>query len=451
MEMAIIPSGNSKQYRSLSTPYRDLFTKKISFESPNKVMQSKWTTGKTKTFMELVAPGYVAEEHTVVTADEYILTVHRIRGSFWSPINKQKKPVVLFLHGMMAASDVWILRGPNEDLVYSLVDNGYDVWALNARGNYYSKRHRKLPTNDPRFWQFSWHEIAVYDVPATVDYILELTGQSKLSLIGHSMGGTVELVFLSELSEYNEKLNVAIAWAPVSLITHDVPGLINNFVFRYGNQLGKIFELLNVHEIFLRNLSTDNDIINKWLKFCNEPHIRKVCVKLYEYIFGVNDLEELDFSLLERARRHYPQGTSVQTLSHYRQIIVSRQFRRYDYGSIGNKLKYGSFVNSAYSLYKISAPFVIYYGLDDPLSTPKDIQALLNEIRHGVAKQIPYCKFGHLDFLLLNQTKYLYDNVIQEIKEYKIFKLLQTKITIINIMKFYNFLSLLPIKSSTSL
>lgn len=65
--------------------------------------------------MELVAPGYIAEEHTVVTADEYVLTIHRIRGSSWSPI-EDKKPVVLFLHGMMAASDVWILRGPNEDL-----------------------------------------------------------------------------------------------------------------------------------------------------------------------------------------------------------------------------------------------------------------------------------------------------------------------------------------------
>lgn len=45
-------NGNCKQYRSLSsTPYRDLFTNKISFQSPNEVIQNKRTTGKIKTFV----------------------------------------------------------------------------------------------------------------------------------------------------------------------------------------------------------------------------------------------------------------------------------------------------------------------------------------------------------------------------------------------------------------
>lgn len=61
---------------------------------------------------------------------------------------------MLFLHGIGGTSKFFILSGPvgghetskKEDkiksLPYQLVDSGeYDVWFLNARGNFYSKSH----------------------------------------------------------------------------------------------------------------------------------------------------------------------------------------------------------------------------------------------------------------------------------------------------------------------
>lgn len=83
----------------------------------------------------------------------------------------------------------------------------------------------------------SWHEIGTYDIPANIDYILALTKQSQLSLVGHSMGGTAELVFLSQRPEYKSKINVAIAWAPVGIVTHGFPGVIPNIITRFGNQI----------------------------------------------------------------------------------------------------------------------------------------------------------------------------------------------------------------------
>lgn len=38
---------------------------------------------------------------------------------------------------------------------------------------------------------FSFHEIAIYDIPATIDFILMKTRQEKLYYIGHSQGGTL--------------------------------------------------------------------------------------------------------------------------------------------------------------------------------------------------------------------------------------------------------------------
>lgn len=80
---------------------------------------------------------------------------------------------------------------------------------LNARGNVYSRHHINMTTADPHFWDFSWHEIGVYDIPATIDYILSSTNQTKLAFAGVSQGSAVILVTLSELPEYNDKISVA--------------------------------------------------------------------------------------------------------------------------------------------------------------------------------------------------------------------------------------------------
>lgn len=59
------------------------------------------------------------------------------------------------------------------------------------------------------FWNFSWHEIGVYDVTAMIDFVLQTTGQPKLFYVGHSQGATALLVALSELPDYNAKLYMA--------------------------------------------------------------------------------------------------------------------------------------------------------------------------------------------------------------------------------------------------
>ena len=33
-----------------------------------------------------------------------------------------------------------------------------------------------------------WDEMGMYDIPAELNYVLEVTGQKKLTYIGHSMG-----------------------------------------------------------------------------------------------------------------------------------------------------------------------------------------------------------------------------------------------------------------------
>lgn len=91
---------------------------------------------------------------------------------------------------------------------------GYDVWIGNARGNIFSRNHTTLDPNDAKFWQFSFHEIGYFDLPAMIDYALNYTNQENLVYIGHSQGGTISFVLLSEREEYNEKIAIAHEMAP---------------------------------------------------------------------------------------------------------------------------------------------------------------------------------------------------------------------------------------------
>lgn len=71
-------------------------------------------------------------------------------------------------------------------LAYILADLGFDVWLGNARGNRYSRGHHSMSVESEEFWDFSWHEIGFYDIPAMINYVLDTTKKDKLDYIGHS-------------------------------------------------------------------------------------------------------------------------------------------------------------------------------------------------------------------------------------------------------------------------
>lgn len=91
------------------------------------------------------------------------------------------------------------------------------MWMGNARGNYYSRTHVRLRPDaifNTDYWDFSWDEIGNIDVPAMIDYALQLTGNDRLHYIGHSQGTTTFFVMNSLRPEYNQKIISMHALAP---------------------------------------------------------------------------------------------------------------------------------------------------------------------------------------------------------------------------------------------
>lgn len=132
----------------------------------------------------------------------------------------QPKKVAFLMHGLLSSSDCWILNGPFNSMAYILSNAGYDVWMGNARGNTYSRASVKYTPLLPPFWDFSWNEIAIYDMPAMFDYVRYTTGVDNFHYVGHSQGTTVYFVLMSTIPRYNDVIKTAHLLAPVGYMNH---------------------------------------------------------------------------------------------------------------------------------------------------------------------------------------------------------------------------------------
>lgn len=106
---------------------------------------------------------------------------------------------------------------------YYFHNRGFSVFVGNVRGNTFSRNHTTLDPDEEQFWKFSWHEMAVYDLSAIIDYILTKTKQDKIIYVGHSQGSTILLALLSERPEYNQKISSAHLMATTAIIRHYNP------------------------------------------------------------------------------------------------------------------------------------------------------------------------------------------------------------------------------------
>ena len=112
--------------------------------------------------------------------------------------------VVLILHGVSDSADSF---GAMEDsIVNYFLNKGFDVWMANNRGNKYSCTNSQISNTDPKFWDFSFQEMAEHDFPLFLQTVKVETGKDKITVMGHSQGGTQILAALAERPELYDSM-----------------------------------------------------------------------------------------------------------------------------------------------------------------------------------------------------------------------------------------------------
>ncbi|KAL0130338.1 hypothetical protein PUN28_002165 [Cardiocondyla obscurior] len=314
---------------------------------------------------------------------------------------------------MIASSDYWVLYDPSKCLACLLADQGYDVWVGNMRGNSYCRSHTNMTVYNPKFWQYSFHEVGTKDLPAMFNYILNCTKQKNLYFIGHSMGATSILALLSSKPEYNIKIKIAIFLAPCAFWVKVTPTFNNTMSF-----LPFLKEILRVHEIYdflPQSLAT----VTTAKTLCNDNAVTQtICIAVLFLLFG-SDAPQLNTTALPDLLSHVPAGTSVQTLDHYYQNILANDFRNYDYGIVENYKRYKQKTPPSYDIKKITAPIHIFYAENDMIVAEESILELEKHLPNAFTQKVPYKLFNHVDFVMAIDAKtFVYNSILKVIQKF---------------------------------
>ncbi|KAL2128023.1 hypothetical protein VTI74DRAFT_9833 [Chaetomium olivicolor] len=354
-------------------------------------------------FVDLCATfGYTAEEHIVQTKDGYLLGLHRLawrKGEEDTKVNQGpksvKKRVVYLHHGLLMNSEVWVcLTDEQRALPFVLVEKGFDVWLGNNRGNKYSKKSIHSSPTSIKFWNFSIDEFAFHDIPDSISYILETTGQPSLSYIGFSQGTAQAFASLAVHPKLNDQVNVFIALAPAM----SPAGLSNGVVDALVKASPQVLFLLFGRRSILSSATM-------WESLLYPPLFTKLIDLSLSFLFAWRT-QNISTSQKLAAYPHLYSFTSTKSVVHWFQIIRTKSFQMYDddiaffslprsSSSTTRVMRRNHTKVARYPTRNIKTPIVLVYGGSDSLV---DIKAMLKELpRQTVATEIPH--YEHLDFL----------------------------------------------------
>ncbi|XP_074582168.1 triacylglycerol lipase 1 [Curcuma longa] len=347
----------------------------------------------------LIGPsGYPCSEHTVETKDGYLLSIQHVQHGK-KTLGGMPHPPVFLQHGLFQGGDTWFANSFEQSLGFILADNGFDVWVGNARGTRWSHGHTSLSVHEKAFWDWSWQELAQYDLQAMISYVYAVTN-SKVFYIGHSQGTIMGLAAFT-MPDIVEMVDAAALLCPISYLDH----ITSTFVLRaVALHLDQMLLSLGIHEL---NFRSDTGI--QILDSICDGHMD--CNNLLASITGDNccfNLSRMDYYL-----QFEPHPSSTKNLRHLFQMIRKGTFAKYDYGYWGNLKHYHSLHPPSFNLADIpdSLPIWMAYGGHDALADITDVERTIAELK-SKPELLYIDNYGHIDFILSVKAE---DDVYREL------------------------------------
>ncbi|XP_017075180.2 LOW QUALITY PROTEIN: lipase 3-like [Drosophila eugracilis] len=301
----------------------------------------------------------------------------------------------------MSSSASWVQFGPSTGLAYLLYQKGYDVWMLNTRGNIYSQEHNEKRIGDSSYWDFSFHDIGQYDIPAAIDYILAKTNRLDLQYIGHSQGSTAFYVMCSERPEYAAKVKLMQSLSPAVFVRNAISPALK-FLSGFKGGLNTVFSLLGGYKITLHNKLIDMFRKN----ICSANLVTSRICAIFEFVVCGFNWRNFNQTLSAIVEGHASQGGSAKQIYHYAQMLGRSIFQRYDYGLILNRIRYKSNYPPSYNLSQVSGKVAIHYGEGDWVGSESDAVQLQQSLPNCIEnRKINSQAFAHYDFIISKDVR----------------------------------------------
>ncbi|RMC11809.1 hypothetical protein DUI87_11935 [Hirundo rustica rustica] len=336
--------------------------------------------------------GYPSEEHDVMTEDGYFLSLNRIpHGKGVAGFSGRRNPV-LIVHGFCLDGGDWVDNFPDNSLAFVLADAGYDVWIGNNRGNSWSRRHHNLSIGSEEFWDFSFHEMAIYDLPAMVGFILMQTDQQKLFYVGHGQGSSLGFIAFSIFPHLAKKIRLFFALAPL-------------YTFRHA--LGPVLKIAFLPEVVLKEMFGTRELVlvrrkEKLLlvERCSRPQAAEVCA---DRIFLAGGFDRSNLNVVGA-----PGSRS--------RLQKTGEFKQFDYG-LRNMEKYKKLMPPYYRIEAMRVPVAMWSGGHDYVAPPVETQHLLSHLTNIVHHE-HFPDWNHFDHHWgLNAPQRLYRQMVTLMEE----------------------------------
>ncbi|XP_026706831.1 lipase member M-like isoform X2 [Athene cunicularia] len=354
--------------------------------------------------------GYPSEEYEVTTEDGYIITINRIPYGMQNQGKPALKPAVFLQHGLLGDASNWVTNLPNNSLGFILADAGFDVWMGNSRGNRWSRKHQNYSIDQDEFWAFSFDEMAKFDLPAAINFIVEKTGQEKLYYIGYSQGTTIAFIAFSTMPELAQKIKLFFALAPVTTIKYARSPAIKLLYLPE-----KLFRgLFGKREFFPQTECLRRLIV----PVCRHRAFVRLCRSIFFSLGGFN-WKNIDMNRINVYIAQTPAGTSVQNIVHWSQEAHSGKFQAYDWGSSKKNMeKYQQATPPLYNVEEMTVPTAAWTGGQDLVADPKDAAILLSQIKRLIYHKTIH-EWAHLDFIWgLDAPLHMYNEIIDLMQKY---------------------------------
>lgn len=297
-----------------------------------------------ESLFEPYGPTYVIEKHYINADDGYGLLLFRVQlnATMLAALPKDQQsnilqPVML-QHGLTDSSDGWFVNGKGS-IGFHMVDQGYDVWVGNNRGNKYSKTIKNPEITAKEFYDYSFTELGTMDQPAFFNHILAYyAADTQVYYFGHSQGTSQMFVALMDEKTrdfFNKKVKRFFALAPIAYLT-DITDFGYKWLSKFRDLIDDAANLFNIYVVEEAGCTKNNE----W------EQAKDYTCKKSNFLCEIDDsfpdedikINSADSTLgHNNLKIHDPSGASVKCFNHYAQIINGGSgntpiFRPFDYG-----------------------------------------------------------------------------------------------------------------------
>ena len=351
------------------------------------------------------------EEVVVTTEDRYINTIWALSSK--DPLNRNGKSIIL-QHGLIDGGFTFLIL-EQDSLAKKLCDEGYKVYIPYIRGTQFSRSHLDFDSSlNSEYWDFSFDQMAQYDLPAVIKKIKEKDNVEKVYYIGHSQGTLIFFLAYMNDPEFLEKnIEKFIALGTVPNVNNAPHFLIKLF------EQSHILDLIPVKNF----LSFPKEIGQILVPLCTSK-AKVLCNKILSIAFGgFDDTGRIDYERLGKNIYLYePGGTSLRNMKHWIQIYKAKKVQKYDFGSAKNLIYYGTLTPPAYDLNKMkkySIPSLMTISDADPFANPRDTLEFIDNIENkNIVEILSLKNYNHIDYFWADSAvEEVFPRVLNFIKE----------------------------------